>query len=337
MKSLRAGLIAATAIAGCTAVGHARAQDFYKGKTLTVLVGASAGGGYDAYARLIAPYLGRHIPGNPSVIVSNMPGASSLASVIYLDTSAPKDGTVLDTFDPGNISSSRMATSLTNIDFRNYNWIGSISQGTTGCFVWHTLGIKTLADAKAHGPLHFALDAAGSPNDLNQKIIRKIFGVDVLIVSGYSGAAAQTLAIERGEVDGFCGAWTSVPAVWITRKAIVPLVRSGPLVPPNMPPGVPYVVDIAPTPRDAEIIRLLVGSSEVARPYIASASVPADRKKTLREAFDATMKDPDFLADAGRRGLPISPEGADDALRTVDEIYATPDDIVAAARNIAGE
>jgi tripartite-type tricarboxylate transporter receptor subunit TctC len=337
MRGLRFARVAGAAIAGLAAVQEAQAQDFYKGRTLTILVGSAAGGGYDAYARLLSRHMGRHMPGNPAVIVSNMPGASSLTSVFYLDTNAPKDGTAVDSFDPGNIGASRMGVSLAKVDFRNYNWIGSISQGTTGCFLWHTLGIKTLAEAKGHGPLHFALDAPGSPNDLNQKILRKIFGVDVQTVSGYSGAGAQTLAIERGEVDGFCGAWTSVPAEFIANKEIVPLIRAGPLVPDNMPKDVPYVVDIAPTPRDAQIIRLLVSSGDVARPYIASAAVPADRMKILRDGFDATMKDPDFLADAAKEGLPVSPENAAAAAKIVNDIYATPDDVVAAAREIAGD
>ena len=328
--------VASIAFIGLAVPHDARAQEFYKGKSLTIFVGSAAGGGYDAYARLLGRHIGAHIPGNPAVIVSNMPGASSLTSVFYLDTNAPKDGTAVNSFDPGNIAASRMGVSLAKVDFRNYPWIGSISQGTTGCFVWHTLGIKTLADAKAHGPLHFALDAPGSPNDVNQKILKKIFGVDIQTVSGYSGAGAQTLAIERGEVDGFCGAWTSVPADWIARKQIVPLMRAGPLQPDNMPPGVPYVVDIAPTPRDAQIMRLLVSSGDVARPYIASAAVPADRLKILREGFDATMKDPDFLADAAKEQLPVSPENAAQATQIVADIYATPDDVVAEARKIAG-
>jgi tripartite-type tricarboxylate transporter receptor subunit TctC len=335
MNALRLILVALVTLT-CFA-SAAEAEDFFKGRTLTIFVGSSAGGGFDAYARLLARYMGRHIPGNPVVIVSNMPGASSLASVAYLDANAPKDGTAVDSFDPGNISASRMGVSFAKVDFRHYNWIGSISQGTTGCFIWHGTGIKTLADAKAHGLLHFALDAAGSPNDVNQKILRRIFGVDIQTVSGYSGAAAQILAIARGEVDGFCGAWTSVPPDWIKKREIIPLVRSGPFTPDNMPPGVPYVVDIAPTPRDAQIIRLLVSSGDVARPYIASAAVPADRMKILRDGFDATVRDPEFLAAADKEGLPVSPANAAAAAKIVNDIYVTPDDVVAAARKIAGD
>jgi tripartite-type tricarboxylate transporter receptor subunit TctC len=337
MKSARLVLFVVAAIAGCIAAGGAEAQDFYKGKTITILVGYPAGGGFDAYARLLGHYLGRHIPGNPDVIVSNMPGAVSLTSVTYLDATAPKDGTFIDAFDPSNIGASALGVALLKIDFRKYNWLGSISQGTTGCFVWHTLGIKTLADAQAHGPLHFGRSSSGSPNDMDQKILKRIFGVDVEAVSGYGGSTDEILAVQRGETDGLCGAWTSLPADWIANKEIVPIIRSGPVVSPDLPPGVPYMVDIAPTPSDRQIIRILMASEEVSRPYIVSTAVPADRVAILRAGFDATMKDPDFLADAAKERLPVSPENAAEAAKTVDDIYATPADVVAEARKIAAD
>lgn len=337
MKISRFAVVAVAAMAGIAIVAQAQAQDFYKGKTLTIIVGYSPGGGFDANARLLAKYIGRYIPGNPEVVVSNLPGAASLTGVLYLDTNAPKDGTVIDTFNFGQIGDSKMGVSPLKIDFRKYAWVGSISQDVTACYVWHALGIKTLADAKAHGTLHFGLTAIGTSNDVNQKILKNIFGVDIQQVPGYPGSAEEHLAIERGELDGDCGAWSSTPADWIAKQEVVALDRSGPIVPPDMPAGVPYEVDIAPTPRDRDIIRLLVASGDVGRPFIASSSVPADRMKILRDAFDATMKDPDFQADAARQRLPISPKNAEEALKTVDEIYATPDDIVAAARKIAGE
>lgn len=337
MRISRFVLLAAAMFAGIGSVVDAWADDFYKGKTLTIVVGYSPGGGFDVNARLLAHYLGRHIPGNPNVIVSNMPGAASLTGVLYLDATAPKDGTVIDVFDFGQIAGSRMGLSPIKVDFRKYNWVGSISQDITACYVWHTLGIKTLADAKAHGALHFGLTAFGGSKDVNEKILLNIFGVDIQKVVGYPGSAEEQLGIQRGELDGTCGTWSSVPADWIAKQEIVSLDRSGPLVPPGMPESVPYVVDIAPTPRDRAIIRLLVASGQLGRPFIASSSVPADRMKMLRDAFDATMQDTDFQADAAKQQVPLSPTNAADASKTVNEIYATPDDIVAAARKIAGE
>jgi tripartite-type tricarboxylate transporter receptor subunit TctC len=329
-------VLAAAAVFSLSSVA-AQAQDFYKGKTITITVGYSPGGGFDANARLLAHYLGRHIPGNPEVVVSNMPGAGSLTAVLNLDGNAPKDGTVIDIFNFGAIGDSRMGVLPLKVDFRKYSWIGSISQDITACFVWHTLGIKTIADAKAHGVLHFGLTSVGTSNDVNQKILKNIFGVNIQQIPGYPGSADEKVAIERGELDGDCGAWSSTPADWIAKKEIDTLIRSAPVVPADMPPDVPYSVDIAPTPHDAQIIRLLVSSGSVGRPFIASKEVPADRLKILRDGFDATVKDPDFLADAAKQRLPVAPKNAAAALKTVEDIYATPDDIVAAARKIAGD
>ncbi len=315
----------------------AQAQDFYKGKTITITVGFSPGGGFDVNARLLARYLGRHIPGAPDVVVANMPGAGSLTSVLNLDGNAPKDGTAIDTFNFGAIGDSRMGITPLKIDFRKFNWIGSISQDITACYLWHTLGIKTLADAKAHGTLHFGLTGVGTSNDVNQKILKNIFGLDIRQVTGYPGSAEEKIAIERGEIEGDCGAWSSVPPDWIANHDIDAIIRSAPIRPADMPSDVPYSVDIAPTPRDAQIIRLLVSSGQVGRPFIASTAVPADRIKILREGFDATVKDPDFLADAAKQRLPVAPKNGDEALKTVDDIYATPDDLVADARKVAGE
>jgi tripartite-type tricarboxylate transporter receptor subunit TctC len=336
-KFTLAAAAAAAAIAVSAPVSKAQAQDFYKGKTITIIVGYTPGGGFDANARLLARYLGRHIPGNPDVVVTNMPGASSLTSVLYLDTTAPKDGTFIDIFNFGAIGDSKMGVTPLKIDFRNYNWVGSISQDITACYMWHALGIKTIADAKAHGLLHFGLTGVGTSNDINQKILKNIFGLNIQQVTGYPGSAEEKIAIESGEIDGDCGAWSSVPADWVAKRDIVPIIKTSPVTPPDMPPDVPYAIDIAPTPHDVQIIRLLVSSGNVGRPFIASRAVPADRMKILRDGFDATVKDPDFLADAAKQRLPIAPKNAAEALKTVDDIYATPDDVVAAARKIAGE
>ena len=147
-----------------------------------------------------------------------MPGAASLTGVLYLDATAPKDGTAIDIFNFGLIGGSRMGLSAVKIDFRKFNWIGSISQDITACYVWHTLGIKTLADAKAHGTLHFGLSSFGASNDINEKILMNIFGVHIQQVPGYSGSAEELLAIERGELDGTCGTWSSVPRIGLPSR-----------------------------------------------------------------------------------------------------------------------
>src|SRR5882757_6215350 len=149
----------------------ARAQDFYRGKTLTIVVGFTPGGGFDVNARLLARHIGRHIPGNPAVVVQNVPGAAALNSVQYLDTAAPKDGTVIDIFNFGNIGDSKLMPDKIRIDFRKFSWIGSISQDISVCYVWHTFGPKTLTELKARPVVHMGLTALGSSSDVNQRIL----------------------------------------------------------------------------------------------------------------------------------------------------------------------
>jgi tripartite-type tricarboxylate transporter receptor subunit TctC len=333
----RPGVLCAGLALAVAMTAPAAAEDFYKGKTLTVVVGFTPGGGFDLNARLLARHMGRHIPGNPDVIVQNMPGAASLKSVLYLDTTAPRDGTVIATFNFGQIGDSRMMPEKIKVDFRKFAWIGSISQDLTICYTWHALGIKTLAELQRHGTVHMGLTGVGTSSDVNQKILKEIFKVQVQQVAGYPGSAEERLAVERRELDGDCGAWSSIPQEWIEGAKINPLVRSAPIEPPDLPPHVPYAADIAPSPRDRDIVRLLTASGQLGRPFIASASAPAERIALLRAAFDETVKDPEFLADAGKLRMPVSPKSGQDALGIVQDIYATADDIVQAARKIAGE
>jgi tripartite-type tricarboxylate transporter receptor subunit TctC len=332
-------VLCALACGVCSVVtgGPVAAQDYYRGKTLTILVGFTPGGGFDINARLLARHMGRHIPGFPSIVVQNMPGAAGLNSVQYLDTAAPKDGTVIDIFNFGNIGDSKLMPDKIKVDFRRFNWVGSISQDLTVCYVWHAFGPKTLAELKTRDTVHMGLTAVGSSSDVNQRILKNIFGVRISHIAGYPGSAEERMAIERGELDGNCGAWSSIPAEWIETRKIVPIVRSAPVVPPDLSADVPYSADIAPSERDRQIIRLLVASGQIGRPFIASSAVPAERIGILRDAFNATMKDPLFIAEAEKLRLPISPKNAEEVLKIIDEIYATPDDIVQAARKIAGE
>lgn len=323
-------LIAAMPLASHSAA----ADDFYKGKTLTIVVGFSPGGGFDLNARLLARYIAPHIPGSPTVIVQNMPGAGSMTSVRHLSAVAPKDGTVIDTFNFGLISQSRLTPEKVPLDFRKFAWIGSISQDLSVCYVWHTLGVKTLADLKTHKNIHFGLTVVGANEDIHTRILKSVFGVDVHQVSGYPGSAEERLAIERGELEGGCGAWSSIPEDWINKHLISPVYRSADTVPPDMSADVPYMMDLAANDRDRDIIRVLVSAGDVGRPYIAVKEVPADRIKILRDAFGATVKDPKFLADAKKERLPVSPKVGDEAVKTVEAIYAAPPDIVAAAKKV---
>ena len=335
---MRLVMLLASMFAVCCALPQqAAAEDFYAGKTLTILVGFSAGGGFDTNARVLARHIGRHIPGAPNVVVDNMPGASSVTSILYLDNKAPQDGTFIDTFNFGLLSASLLRPNLAKLDLRKYAWVGSISEDLTACYVRANLGPKTIAQLKAYGPVHFGTDGVGTSEDINERILRSVLGLDVRQVGGYAGSAQVRLAIERGELDGDCGAWSSLPDDWIKQKKISPISRSGMALPAGLTSAVPYIGDLAPDERARQIINLLVSGGQVGRPFIASAAVPPERLKILRDAFDATMKDPAFRADLDKLRLPFSPKTADQALKTVRAIYASPPDIVDSAKKIVSQ
>ena len=263
-----------------------------------------------------------------------MPGASSATSILYPDNRAPQDGTFINTFIFGLLSASLLRPNLATLDLRKYAWIGSISEDLTACYVRANLGPKTIAQLKTFGPVHFGTDGVGTSEDINERILRSLVGLDIRQVGGYAGSAQVRLAIESGELDGDCGAWSSLPDDWIMQKKISPLSRSGMVLPAGLTPDVPYIGDLAPDGHARQIINLLVSGGQLGRPFIASAAVPPERLKILRDAFDATMKDPQFRADLDKLRLPFSPKTADEALKTVGAIYASPRDVIEAAKKI---
>jgi tripartite-type tricarboxylate transporter receptor subunit TctC len=331
---MRFWLRAALAVLAVLAGRPAAADDFYKGKTLSVMVGFSAGGGFDINARLLARYIGKYIPGNPDVIVVNLPGAGSITAIVRLDTDLATDGTVIDTFNFGRIGDSLLQPDKTKIDFRNYNWIGSISEDVTACYIWNADGPKSVADMKKAGHYYFGLAGIGTSEDLNTKILKNIFGVKIDQVAGYPGSAEIRVAIERGELDGDCGAWSSIPEEWTKNPKFHPVSSSSANRPPDMPPAVPLIDDLAPDATAKKVVRVLLADGDVGRPFIASRKVPADRVAILRQAFAAAVKDKDFIAEAAKLRLPVSPKTGEGAAKTIDAIYATPRDIVEAARKV---
>ena len=275
-----AALVAALGIAS-----PATADDFYKGKTLTIMVGFSPGGGFDTNARLLARHIGRFIPGNPTVVVVNAPGAASATSVVRLDVNLPTDGTVIDEFNFGLLNDSLLQPDKTKIDFRKYSWIGSISEDITTCYIFRDNGPKNIADMKAEGHHVFGATGVGTSEDINTKILQRVFGIDIKQATGYQGSAEIRIAIERGELDGDCGAWSSIPEDWTKSPKFHPVLRTAKSVPDGMSSDVPYVLDIAPNETDRKLIRFLVGDGDLGRPFIASRAVPADRIRILQEAF----------------------------------------------------
>jgi tripartite-type tricarboxylate transporter receptor subunit TctC len=329
-------VLAAMAVADVAAAQAPAA--FYKGRTMRLVVGFSPGGGYDAYTRLLARHYGRHIPGNPDIIVNNMPGASSLKSVQYLDSGAPRDATVLTAFNPGLIVQTMTTPDKFPVDLRNYEWVGSISEDIRVCYMWGATGVKTWDDLLKRDQTVFGETGTGSSAYVNERILKDVFGVKVKQVLGYPGSAEKRLAIERGELDGDCGSFSSIPVDWVREKKVNVVIRFEQHLAPGMTDEAPYAPDLAKDASQRQLLMLLNSSGDVGRPYIAPKGVPADRLKALRTAFDATMKDAQFLADAEKQQLTvIAPLSGEDAHKMVLEIYKAPPDVVAKAKDITGE
>lgn len=321
-------------LGACWGLGVAQsavAQDFYKGKTLSIIVGNSAGGGLDAYARLLARHYARHIAGNPTVIVQNVPGAATLKSVQYLDAGSPKDGTVMTTFAPDIVTQSLLEPETMKMNFTQFSWVGSITRDFRACYAWHASGVKSWDDLVKHPKFNVGSGAVGSSSYINGAILIQVFGVKINQVLGYPGSSEIRIALERGELDGSCGSWSSVPANWIDERKIYPLVRFSALDLPGAA-SAPYVVDLAGSESEKRALNLLLAAGEVARPYIMSRAVPADRLAILRKAFDASMIDPQFLADAEKQKLPVTPIAGAEAAALINAIYASSESEVAAAR-----
>ncbi len=326
----------AALLALLTLLSSAAAEDFYKGKTIKITVGFPPGGGFDANARLLARHIGRHIPGQPDVIVVNTPGAASATSVARLEINTPTDGTVVDVFNFGLLGASLMEPDKTPFDFRHYAWIGSIAEDTTTCFVWREDTPRSIAEMRGHHYL-FGDAGAGASEDLNTKILMRVFNLDITEAKGYVGSAEVRLALEQGEVQGMCGSWSSIAADWLKNQKLYPLLRTSESIPDGMAPATPYILDIAPGDNARQIVRFLTAGGELGRPFIASRAVPPERINILRRAFAGAVKDPDFLADAKTLRLPVSPHSGAEAEKIIEQLYATPPAIIDAARKVAAE
>lgn len=314
------------------------AASFFKGKQVRLTVGFSPGGGYDAYTRLLSRHYGRHIPGNPEMIVVNMPGASSFKSVQYLSSGAPKDGTAITAFNPGLLIQSLTMPDKVNVKFTDFAWIGSISEDLRVCYMWHQTGVKTWDDMIKRPQVIMGDTGAGSSSYVNQKMLQEVFGVKLKQILGYPGSAEKRIAIERGELEGDCGSWTSIAEDWIRDKKINLVLRFSPHVALGLPESVTYAGDLVKDdPKKKKVFQLLASSAEIGRPFIAPKEVPAARVKVLRAAFNATMKDAKFLADAEKLKLLVTPMTGETAEKEIAELYKSPADVVAMAKEITGD
>jgi tripartite-type tricarboxylate transporter receptor subunit TctC len=329
------GVLVAAALSALPAA--AAAQSHGELKSITIVVGSSAGGGYDTYARVLARHMSRHVPGQPGIIVQNMPGASSLKAVQYLDANAPKDGSVIAAFNPGLITESLLNAEKVRFKFSDVAWVGSMTRDLRACYAWGATTIKSWDDLKRTKRFNMGAPAPGTSSFVNAAVLKNLLGIAVHQVTGYPGSAELRLAIERGELDGDCGAWSSVPPEWVANKKINPLLKFTPMPIPGLAVDVPYAGDLA-TGRDAkDVLDLLTAPDALGRPYVASKQGPPDRLGVIRAAFDQTMKDMQFLAETERLDLPVSgPVRGSEAENIIATFDAAAPALIARAREIVG-
>ncbi len=335
--SLRNSLAAAL-VALAVSAGIARA-DTLEGKTVSVLVPSTAGGGYDIYARLVARHIGRHLPGKPAVVVRNMPGAGGVVMASYLANVAPKDGTELAVF-PDSI----LFMELTNgkkmqFDARRFGWLGAVDKFVPIVLAWHTTPFKSLQDIR-NGSMSVVSISGGSWDDY-PKLMNGVFGTRFKIVSGYPGSQQITLAIERGEIDGLA-AWCyecmkAQKPDWIREgKARVLLQMAMEGAPDLAGKGIPTLLDIATTEEQRQIVRLVFGGVSMARPFATTPGVAEPRLTTLRKAFVEAIADSELLAEAAKTGNPIIFTPPQRIERTLADAYATDPAVVAKVQGLLG-
>ncbi len=311
----------------------ARAQapaGYYAGKTVKMIIGLGVGGGYDLWGRILARHLGRHLPGNPNVIAQNMEGAGSFRAANYFQSVAPRDGTVIGLLARDAALGPITGAPGAQFDPPSFTWLGTTALETNVCMAYKTAAVKNIRDL-AERQLTVGENGPGTGTGTYPKALNALLGLKFRIVGGYSSSADVMLAMERGEVEGYCESLDSITVRrpdWIPTKTVNILLQAGAHPHPDLK-DVPYVPDLAKSPEDRTAIEFLYAGQGIGRPFIAPPGLPPERVKMLREAFDATMKDPEFIAEVRLRKLNLEPENGAYLERLIKKIYATPKPIVA--------
>ena len=325
--------LATLAILAVPASGHAQTPaEFYRGKTLTVLIGVSPGGEYDFLARLVARFIGKHIPGNPTVTPQNMVGAGGITEANYLYNVAPKDGTFIGMIQNALPSMQAVGVAGPQFDPAKFNWIGSIAPTVETMALWHTAGVANIEQARAKEIVVGAVGRGGITFTF-PTMMNEFAGTKLKIVVGYPGGNDVNLAMERGEVFGRNNTWSSWKTTkkeWLEKKLISILAYAGPK--PADLNGVPSLEDLAGAEADKQAIRLIAAGTRYGRPLAAAPGVPADRVAALRQAFMDTMKDPEFLKETEANVIDVDPVDGETMRKVSEELAATPQAVKDRAR-----
>jgi tripartite-type tricarboxylate transporter receptor subunit TctC len=332
--------VAAVATIGLLAVAApVRAQDvtgFYRGKQIALVIGYGPGGGYDLYARLLGRFIGAHIPGNPTIVPQNMPGAGSRSAANWLYKVAPQDGTVIACLGQATPTDQALGQPGVQFDAGKFNWIGNLSVVNNFLYVSAATGVATFAQAKSK-QLAIGATGASSPSVLYPQVSNNLLGSKFKIIAGYPGGGDINIAVERHEVDGRgSDSWASMKAThpdWLRDRTINILFQVGPRREADLP-DVPVWTELAENGDQRQVLALLSGDVSVGRPILTAPNVPAERVGALRQAFDETMRDPRFIEAAKQANMEIHSMGGDELQQIVERIVSSPPPILAMVKDV---
>ena len=339
MKRLRlAALLASSLALACFAMPASAQQsveDFYKGKTLTVMIGYGAGGTDDVWARLIAKYIGEFIPGHPTVVATNVPGAGSLLLANQVYNTQPKDGTVIGLINRGVPFEPLFGGNGTRFDAQKFNYVGSPDRDTVVCVSRNDSPVKKVEDLAT---TQFIVGSTGSGADSQTypEFLSNLLGVKIKLVQGYPGSRDILLATERGEVNGGCVSYDTVARDVMFREKRSFILFQAALQPDERIPDVPMITNLAKSDEDKAVLRLFFQRTLVGRPFVMAPGVPADRLEAVRKAFKAALDDPNFKEDAKKSGVNIHYVSPDELYKILGDAYAAPADVVARAKKAFG-
>jgi tripartite-type tricarboxylate transporter receptor subunit TctC len=334
MKRIAIALTLATVLSGATQAQSV--AEFYKGRTVSMYIGFSAGGTYDLYGRVVARHIGKHIPGNPAVVPKNMEGAGSIRLTNYMYNQAPKDGTALATMGRGGAFGPLFGVKGAQFEAEKFLWLGSANDEVSLCASWHQSGVRTFEDVRQK-ELIIAATGPGDESQTVPKIFNGVLGSKFKVIGGYPGSNEMTISIERGETQGRCAfSWASMKSVhrqWLDEKKINILIQLSYQKHPELP-HVPLAGDLAKTPEDKQMINLFAARQVMGRPFFSTPDIPPDRAAALRKAFMDTLKDPEYAAEAEKLKLENTPVSGERVQQIVHEIYATPKPVVQKAAEL---
>ena len=319
--------------------------DFYRGKQIRLVIGTDVGGGYDIYARAVSRHIGKHIPGNPTIIPQNMNGAGSRIAANWVYNVGAKDGTIIGAVNQGTPLDQARKQEGVQFDSARINWIGNPVVDNLNTTSWAASGIATIEEVRSKGGLICGGSGATTPGLVFPQVLNNLFGTSIKIISGYAGTGSLNLAMERGEINCIGGyAWSSITSgspLWLSDHRVNILVQWGleksPAVRAYTGRDVPLILDFARDDLELQALKLIVSGVTIGRPLFVAPEVPAERVEALRDAFDATMKDPEFLADAAKQAMIVNPISGSTLQRVATETARASAAVVGRADELMAE